>query len=175
MNNHNLVIFDFDELYKIFIEIKKHINFNFEKIDKHQLSDLNSKSNCLIFTKKTIAGLENQIVYDRFPVSIFKSADIDDDSFPGSDKIDYETLKSSVLDDVQSDEFDTTDYSFAFPSEDKLNFNLAKENFEKAFIENALKAHKGKINQTAIKAHIPKKTLLRKIEKYEINPKEYYE
>ena len=27
MNNHNLVIFDFDELYKIFIEIKKHINF----------------------------------------------------------------------------------------------------------------------------------------------------
>ena len=72
MSNHNLVIFDFDELYKIFIEIKKHINFNFEKVDKHQLSDLNSKSNCLIFTKKTIAGLENQIVYDRFPVSIFK-------------------------------------------------------------------------------------------------------
>ena len=72
MNNHNLVIFDFDELYKIFIEIKKHINFNFEKVDKHQLSDLNSKSNCLIFTKKTIAGLENQIVYDSFPVSIFK-------------------------------------------------------------------------------------------------------
>ena len=41
MNNHNLVIFDFDELYKIFIEIKKHINFNFEKVDKHQLYDLN--------------------------------------------------------------------------------------------------------------------------------------
>ena len=72
MSNHNLVIFDFDELYKIFREIKKHINFNFEKLDKHQLSDLNSKSNCLIFTKKTIAGLENQIVYDSFPVSIFK-------------------------------------------------------------------------------------------------------
>ena len=72
MSNHNLVIFDFDELYKIFREIKKHINFNFEKLDKHQLSDLNSKSNCLIFTKKNIAGLENQIVYNRFPVSIFK-------------------------------------------------------------------------------------------------------
>ena len=72
MNNHNLVIFDFDELYKILIEIKKHINFNFEKVDKHQLSDLNSKSNCLIFTKKTIVGFENQIVFDKFPVSIFK-------------------------------------------------------------------------------------------------------
>ena len=72
MNNHNLVIFDFDELYKIFIEIKKHINFNFEKVDKHQLSDLNSKSNCLIFTKKEITGLENQIVFNKFPISIFK-------------------------------------------------------------------------------------------------------
>ncbi len=72
MNNHNLVIFDFDELYKIFIEIKKDINFNFEKVDKYQLSDLNSKSNCLIFTKKEITGLENQIVFNKFPISIFK-------------------------------------------------------------------------------------------------------
>ena len=72
MSNHNLVIFDFDELYKILMEIKKHINFNFERIDKDQFSDFNSKSNCLIFTKKTIVGLENQIVFDKFPISIFK-------------------------------------------------------------------------------------------------------
>ena len=38
----------------------------------------------------------------------------------------------------------------------------------------ALKLNSGKINQTALKANIPKKTLLRKIEKYEINPKSYY-
>ena len=48
MNNHNLVIFDLDELYKILLEIKKHINFNFEKINKLQLSDLDLKKNCLI-------------------------------------------------------------------------------------------------------------------------------
>ena len=72
MNNHSLVIFDFDELYKILIEIKKHINFNFEKVDQQHLSELNSKSNCLIFTKKEITGLENQIVFDKFPISIFK-------------------------------------------------------------------------------------------------------
>ena len=58
MNNHNLVIFDLDELYKIFLEIKKHINFDCEKADKHQLSNLNSKSNYLIFTKKEISGFE---------------------------------------------------------------------------------------------------------------------
>ena len=72
MNNYNLIIFDFNELYKILIEIKKHINFNFEKVDQQHLSELNSKSNCLIFTKKEITGLENQIIFDKFPISIFK-------------------------------------------------------------------------------------------------------
>ncbi len=72
MNNHNLIIFDFIELYKILKEIKKHINFNFEKVDQEHVDDLNLKSNCLIFTKKEIAGLENQIVFDMFPISIFK-------------------------------------------------------------------------------------------------------
>ena len=72
MNNHNLIIFDFNELYKILIEIKKHINFNFEKVDRQHLSGLNSKTDYLIFTKKEIIGLENQIVFDKFPISIFK-------------------------------------------------------------------------------------------------------
>lgn len=72
MNNHNLIIFDFNELYKILIEIKKHINFNFEKVDQQHVNDLNLKSNCLILTKKEIKGLKNQIVFDRFPTSIFK-------------------------------------------------------------------------------------------------------
>ena len=72
MNNHNLIIFDFNELYKILIEIKKHINFNFEKVDQQHVNDLNLKSNCLILTKREIRGLKNQIVFDRFPTSIFK-------------------------------------------------------------------------------------------------------
>ena len=55
-----------------------------------------------------------------------------------------------------------------------MDFQVAKELFEKEFIVQALKVNKGKINQTALKANIPKKTLLRKIEKYEINPKEFY-
>ena len=56
----------------------------------------------------------------------------------------------------------------------RMDFQLAKDLFEKEFIVYALKVNKGRINQTALKANIPKKTLLRKIEKYEINPKEYY-
>ncbi len=72
MNSHNLVIYEFDELYKIFEEIKKDINFDFERVNKQELFNLNLKSNCLILTKKEISGLKNQIVFERFPISIFK-------------------------------------------------------------------------------------------------------
>jgi DNA-binding NtrC family response regulator len=54
-----------------------------------------------------------------------------------------------------------------------LNFNAQKEAFEKEFIIKALKTFKGRINQTALHANIPKKTLLRKIEKYGIVAKYY--
>ncbi len=72
MNIYNLVIYEFEELYKILVEIKKDINLNFEKANKQQLADLNTKSNYLIFTKKEIPGVVNQIVFNNFPISIFK-------------------------------------------------------------------------------------------------------
>ena len=58
-------------------------------------------------------------------------------------------------------------------NDDQLDFNKHKEEFEKQFIIKALKTFKGRINQTALHANIPKKTLLRKIEKYGINAKDY--
>ena len=57
MGSHNLVIYELDELYKIFEEIKKDINFNFEKINKQELLNLKSNANCLILTKKEIPEL----------------------------------------------------------------------------------------------------------------------
>lgn len=54
-----------------------------------------------------------------------------------------------------------------------LDFEKFKEGSEKNFIINALKANKGKINQTVANANIPKNTLLRKIKKFGINPKDY--
>lgn len=58
-------------------------------------------------------------------------------------------------------------------SENLLDFKAKKLEFEKQFIINALKTFKGKINQTAEHANIPKKTLLRKIEKYGIKTEDY--
>lgn len=54
-----------------------------------------------------------------------------------------------------------------------LDFEIFKEQAEKEFITNALKANKGKINQTVAQANIPKNTLLRKIRKYGINVKDF--
>jgi DNA-binding NtrC family response regulator len=56
---------------------------------------------------------------------------------------------------------------------ESLDFNKHKEAFEREFIIKALKTFKGRINQTALHANIPKKTLLRKIEKYGIVAKDF--
>ncbi len=58
-------------------------------------------------------------------------------------------------------------------NDDNLDFNKHKEAFEKEFIIKALTLFKGRINQTALHANIPKKTLLRKIEKYGINTRDF--
>ncbi len=54
-----------------------------------------------------------------------------------------------------------------------LDYKEYKDEFEKNFIIEALKTYNGRINMTCEKANIPKNTLLRKIRKYKINPKDY--
>lgn len=60
-------------------------------------------------------------------------------------------------------------------SGESLDFSRHKEAFEREFIIKALKMFKGRINQTALHANIPKKTLLRKIEKYGIVARDYFD
>jgi len=91
--------------------------------------------------------------------------------------IDVNEIKNSILSDFSNagnDSEQTYLFDFNQFSQSHLDFQIAKDEFEKQFIVHSLKLNKGRINQTALKANIPKKTLLRKIEKYEINPKEYY-
>ncbi len=91
--------------------------------------------------------------------------------------INFKQIQNSVLDEERGEDNSQYVFNFATKTENdeiKLDFQEAKDSFEKEFIVQALKLNNGKINQTALKANIPKKTLLRKIEKYEINPKDYY-
>ncbi len=63
--------------------------------------------------------------------------------------------------------------NFPDPSTVAIDFHNQKEQFEREFILHALRRFRGKINQTATHAGIPKNTLLRKIRKYAINPADY--
>jgi len=64
------------------------------------------------------------------------------------------------------------DYT-SLPTDELLDYKIHKEQFEKEFIIKALKTFKGRINQTAMHAKIPKKTLLRKLQKYGIKAEDY--
>ena len=102
--------------------------------------------------------------------SIKKSAQVlGGNDFDSEDGLDVD----SDLDDDFSDDVDADDLSITPSANGLLDFNAQKEEFEKQFIIKALKTFKGRINQTALHANIPKKTLLRKIEKYGIVAKEY--
>ena len=91
MKNHNLIIYELDELYKIFLEINNDINLNFRKANKQDLFKISAKLNCLIFTKKKIPGINNQIIFDKFPISIFKLLE----------KINIEFIKKNFNDQSQ--------------------------------------------------------------------------
>ena len=118
----------------------------------------------------------DEITPSSLPHQLFenkKKAEEDD----RSDLIDIEGIRNSVIDDLKKDDLEQYTFRFATKGEGdsvKLDFQNSKESFEKEFITKALKLHKGKINQTALHANIPKKTLLRKIDKYGLNPKEFY-
>lgn len=120
----------------------------------------------------------NQLSLSSLPEALLTAAGIDLSSISQSapaisqldDDGDADDLNDSSLlgDDLEEDL-----PIVAKPGGDALDFNKQKEAFEREFIIRALKTFKGRINQTALHANIPKKTLLRKIEKYGINAKEY--
>lgn len=112
------------------------------------------------------------------PSIVFKGKHVETKENPAEDSvIDLEDIQNSVLDHSVSKP-GGSEVQFSFGTKlgegGKLDFAIAKDQFEREFIVQALKLNKGRINQTALNANIPKKTLLRKIEKYEIHPKDYY-
>lgn len=93
-----------------------------------------------------------------------------------SSGLDFESVNDSDDENSQDEDLSSNDELGAAEggaSSVEFDFNRQKETFEKEFIIKALKAFNGRINQTALHANIPKKTLLRKIEKYGIVPKDY--
>ena len=74
MNKQNLIIYDFIELFSILNEIKKNLNFNLLNVSKKEFVDLklDHLNNFLIITKNKVPNLENQIVFNNYPLKISK-------------------------------------------------------------------------------------------------------
>ena len=74
MNKQNLIIHDFIELYSILNEIKNNLNFNLLNVSKKEFDDLklDHLNSFLIITKIKVPNLENQIVFNNYPLKISK-------------------------------------------------------------------------------------------------------
>ena len=94
---------------------------------------------------------------------------ITQDSLPASVRQGATPTSTSTGQTATAPHRDDTRVSVSVP----LDFQSSKEAFEREFLIQALKKFKGRINQTALQANIPKKTLLRKLEKYGINARDY--
>ena len=112
----------------------------------------------------------NQITLPSLPETLLEATGVELTSF---DHLTHEQVqKESEAETITDPTSDESGHSIQIHAE-KLDFNKHKEAFEREFIIKALRTFKGRINQTALHANIPKKTLLRKIEKYGINAREF--
>jgi len=74
MNNQNIIVYRFNNLYQILKELEEDINFKIiEILDEKTLKDeIKKLNNYLIITKKKILKLNNQFVLSQLPIKIFK-------------------------------------------------------------------------------------------------------
>ena len=73
MNLKKLIIYDFNELFKILYEIKKELNFEILEISKENIFNIElDKKNNLIITKKIIKNIDNQVLINFLPVKLSK-------------------------------------------------------------------------------------------------------
>ncbi len=145
------------------------VNHFIKKFSKQHNSNIQTISTQALEVMKkynwpgNIRELENSV--ERAFI-IETSAQITEQSLPDQMKNKVQLAKPSSS---------STDKTTSLEYNGALDFDAFKEEMEKEFIMNALKANHGRINQTVAQANIPKNTLLRKIKKYGINVKEFVE
>ncbi len=120
MNNQNLIIYQFNPLYKILKELEQDLNFKIiessnEKSLNNQIKNLN---NYLIITKKKILKLKYQYIFDHLPIKIFKFIE----------KLNIEFLKKQFSD---QSEIIINDYKINLNSREMLFNNIKLKLTEK--------------------------------------------
>ena len=74
MNNQTLVIYDFNVLHDILIELENYLGFKILKIDRIKNFNFynNEKYNTLLISKKKISNIKNQLEIYTLPIEISK-------------------------------------------------------------------------------------------------------
>ena len=74
MSNQNLIIYNFNSLYKILEELSLDLNFNIICVDnQNSLNDkIQNINNYLIISNKDNLNINNQIILDNLPINISK-------------------------------------------------------------------------------------------------------
>ena len=74
MNLKKLIIYDFNELFKILYEIKNELNYEIIEIttDDSLISFINKKEDYLVVVKKLVSGFNNQILITSLPIKLSK-------------------------------------------------------------------------------------------------------
>jgi len=74
MNLKKLIIYDFNELFKILYEIKKELNYEIIEIPEENPFNisLNKKDDHLVIVKKLVKNLNNQILITSLPIKLSK-------------------------------------------------------------------------------------------------------
>ena len=74
MNLKKLIIYDFNELFKILYEIKKELNYEIIEISGENPLNifLNKKDDHLVIVKKLVKNLNNQILITSLPIKLSK-------------------------------------------------------------------------------------------------------
>tara|TARA_E500000178_G_scaffold128012_1_gene127747 strand:+ start:376 stop:939 length:564 start_codon:yes stop_codon:yes gene_type:complete len=74
MNNQNLIIFNFQILYDTLLEVENDLNFKIIKLNIENLKNFEEKNynNFIFVTKKKVLGVNNQFIFNEFPLRLNK-------------------------------------------------------------------------------------------------------
>ena len=74
MSNQNLIIYNFNSLYKILEELSLELNFKIISVDNENLlnNEIKNINNYLIISNSKNLNFNNQIILDILPINIFK-------------------------------------------------------------------------------------------------------
>lgn len=150
-------------------KLVSHFVVKFSNLHKKTISTVSSQAMDVLLKHNwpgNIRELEN-VIEHAFVIE--SSNQITVSSLPGYLKGVSQSFEGSI----KHSSAQARDYNDLPVSEELLDYKSHKEQFEKDFIIKALKTFKGRINQTAMHAKIPKKTLLRKLQKYNIRAEDY--